>query len=324
MLPPGAVLLSSRAPIGHVAVTTVSMATNQGFKSLIPDPMFLDSKYLFWWLRANKTYLQDLGVGATFKEVSKKIVSSVRIPLPPLPEQRRIASILDQADNLRVKRHQVVKTLEDLRLSTYQDCFQRVSGVGGGWPAFRIDEIATTRLGKMLDARQQTGMNSWPYLRNANVQWMRFDLDNLLQMDFTPKERVEFSLQTGDVMVCEGGEPGRSAIWNGQAEDVYFQKALHRVRLDQTKVTPEYFVWTMRYMVDRGQLADFITSATIAHLTGEKLKSVEIKVPPLDLQRRFQTAVQEIGLLLEKHRQHLAKLDELFASLQHRAFRGEL
>ena len=70
MLPAGSVLLSSRAPIGHVAITGVAMATNQGFKSLVPEADRLDAKYLFWWLRANKDYLNTLGVGATFKEVS--------------------------------------------------------------------------------------------------------------------------------------------------------------------------------------------------------------------------------------------------------------
>jgi type I restriction enzyme, S subunit len=97
MLPADSVLLSSRAPIGYVAINAVPMATNQGFKSLIPDRSRLDERYLYWWLVSNKATLQRLGVGATFKEISKAIVSRVVIPLPPLPEQRRIASILDDA-----------------------------------------------------------------------------------------------------------------------------------------------------------------------------------------------------------------------------------
>lgn len=101
VLPAYSVLLSSRAPIGHVAINTVPMATNQGFKSLIPDRSRLDEKYLYWWLVTNKAALQRLGVGATFKEISKAIVSRVVIPIPPLPEQRRIASILDVAARIQ-------------------------------------------------------------------------------------------------------------------------------------------------------------------------------------------------------------------------------
>ena len=100
ILPPRSVLLSSRAPIGHVAINTVPMATNQGFKSFVPDQEILSSDFLYWWLKSNKEYLQSLGRGATFKEVSKEIVESIEIPLPPLEEQRRISAILDRAGNL--------------------------------------------------------------------------------------------------------------------------------------------------------------------------------------------------------------------------------
>lgn len=103
LLPENSVLFSSRAPIGHVAINTIPMCTNQGFKSFVPKADLLDSQYLYYWLKANKEYLQDLGVGATFKEISKTVIANVEIPLPPLAEQRRIASILDQADELRQK-----------------------------------------------------------------------------------------------------------------------------------------------------------------------------------------------------------------------------
>jgi type I restriction enzyme, S subunit len=100
ILPPRSVLFSSRAPIGHVAINTVPMATNQGFKSFVPDQEILSSDFLYWWLKSSKAYLQSLGRGATFKEVSKEIVESIEIPLPPLEEQRRIAAILDKAVSL--------------------------------------------------------------------------------------------------------------------------------------------------------------------------------------------------------------------------------
>ncbi len=100
ILPPGSVLFSSRAPIGHVAINAVPMATNQGFKSFVPGPDVY-AKFLFHWLRANRQFLEGLGVGATFKEVSKTIVARVEIALPPLPEQQRIAQILDKVDDLR-------------------------------------------------------------------------------------------------------------------------------------------------------------------------------------------------------------------------------
>ena len=94
VLPAHSVMLSSRAPIGLVAINTVPMATNQGFKSLIPDRTRVGSKFLYWWLRCHRPQLEAIGNGATFKEISKRIVAAVRIDLPPIVEQRRIASML--------------------------------------------------------------------------------------------------------------------------------------------------------------------------------------------------------------------------------------
>src|SRR6266851_9576711 len=89
VLPAGSVLFSSRAPIGHVAINRVPMATNQGFKSFIPKASKLDAGFLFWWLKCHRSYLEGLGNGATFKEVSKSVVARIEIQLPPLAEQRR-------------------------------------------------------------------------------------------------------------------------------------------------------------------------------------------------------------------------------------------
>ena len=123
LLPAQSVLFSSRAPIGHVAINTVPMCTNQGFKSFVPKSEKLDSKYLYFWLKANNSYLQSLGVGATFKEVSKTIIGRVEIPLPPLSEQKRIGQILDKADELRQKRQQSIEKLDELLQATFIDMF---------------------------------------------------------------------------------------------------------------------------------------------------------------------------------------------------------
>jgi type I restriction enzyme, S subunit len=114
IIPVNSVLFSSRAPIGHVAINSKPMATNQGFKSFVPDRNQLSSGFLYWWLRSNRSYLESLGNGATFKEVSKAVVSRILIPLPPLNVQRRIAAILDQADVLRRKRREAVQHLREL------------------------------------------------------------------------------------------------------------------------------------------------------------------------------------------------------------------
>jgi type I restriction enzyme S subunit len=122
ILPSNSVLFSSRAPIGHVAVNTVPMATNQGFKSFVPKDNRVYAKFLYHWLRKTRAYLESLGNGATFKEVSKTIVSRVEIFLPSLEEQKRIAEILDRAEELRSKRREVIAQLDTLNQAIFWRC----------------------------------------------------------------------------------------------------------------------------------------------------------------------------------------------------------
>lgn len=116
--PAGTVLLSSRAPIGKVAIAGVEMYCNQGFKNLICSEKIWN-KYLFWFLKSKKEYLNSLGRGATFKEISKEIVSQIEIPLPQLPEQQRIASILDKIESLVVLCNKQIMKLDELVKSRF-------------------------------------------------------------------------------------------------------------------------------------------------------------------------------------------------------------
>src|SRR2546430_15584275 len=93
-----------------------------------------------------------------------------------------------------------------------------------------LHELAQTQLGKMLSAKSRTGVGARPYLRNKNVQWGRVEIDDVLHMDFSERDVDKFELRPGDVLVCEGGEVGRAAVWHGQIEGCCYQKALHRVR----------------------------------------------------------------------------------------------
>ena len=325
LLPENSVLFSSRAPIGHVAINTIPMCTNQGFKSFVPKADLLDSQYLYYWLKANKEYLQDLGVGATFKEISKTVIANVEIPLPPLAEQRRIASILDQADELRQKRQQAIEKLDQLLQATFIDMFGDPVSNPKGWDLKPVGEISESKLGKMLDKKKQSSENDqYKYLRNANVQWFKFDLSDVFDMEFNEKDRKNCELKFGDILVCEGGEPGRAAIWKNDLENCFFQKALHRVRLDMTQILPEYFVWLFWFYSKNGGFDDHITVATIAHLTGVKMKAMQIPIPPLSMQEEFQQKVNEIEVLKTTLENSSKLFESLFSSLQNQAFNGTL
>ncbi|MGF0312485.1 restriction endonuclease subunit S [Rhodococcus sp. IEGM1428] len=260
--------------------------------------------------------------GSAQPQITRESLRSVSLRLPPLDEQRRIAAILDQADALRAKRRQVLTHLDTLA-ETYFDSLFGAAVESHNWDTRPLGDVAETRLGKMLDAKRRTGDHPRSYLRNANVQWFHFDLEDVFSMDFDERERVTFALRRGDVLMCEGGQPGRCAIWEDQLTDCYFQKAIHRIRLGE-QLLPQYFVRAMKRTVDTGGLKDYVTSATIAHLTGEKLRTLPIRIPPLDLQRQFATNVEAISTQHGQAQHALKLMDHLFASLQSRAFRGEL
>jgi type I restriction enzyme S subunit len=153
-----------------------------------------------------------------------------------------------------------------------------------GWQTKTVSEIAKHSLGKMLDKAKNKGEPK-PYLRNLNVRWFDFDLSDVLEMRFMPEESAKYTAVKGDVLICEGGYPGRAAIWK-QDEPIYFQKALHRVRFHE----PERSKWFLYYLLSKdldGTLKNHFNGAGIQHFTGEALAQFEVPLPPLPEQQRI-------------------------------------
>ena len=238
-----------RPNLSSVAVVTEEFSgatASTGYTVLRPLPEVLDTQYLFHWVKTGHfiNEMIKLATGQSYPAVSDKIIFNSKIPLPPLAEQRRIASILDQADELRQKRQQAIEKLDQLLQATFIDIFGDPVSNPKGWDLKPVGEISESKLGKMLDKKKQSSENDqYKYLRNANVQWFKFDLSDVFDMEFNEKDRKNCELKFGDILVCEGGEPGRAAIWKNDLENCLKQKALHRVRLDMTQILPEYFVW---------------------------------------------------------------------------------
>jgi len=291
-----------------------------------PDPRLVDARCLCRLINADgfRRELDKYIVGTTRQRISRGNLAKIQFPLPPLAEQKRIAAVLDKADDLRGKRRQTLATLDTLLQSVYLDMFGDPVTNPKGWPRITFEEVAPSRLGKMLDSKQQTGEHGRPYLRNISVQWDRFDLSDVQSMDFDVDDREEFLLKSGDLMICEGGEPGRCAIWREELPECYFQKALHRARPYPTKATAEFLLYLMWALADCGGFKDHVTVATIAHLTGEKLKRMLVPVPPVALQRKFATIYAKVRARRTVIASAAVTADTLFAALQSAAFAGTL
>lgn len=318
--PAGTVILSSRAPIGKTAIAGCEMFCNQGFKNLICSDQ-VNNRYLYWFLTCNTNYLNSLGRGATFKEISKGIVENIEIPLPPISKQVEIAEKFEKVSDLIVLRKEQLAKLDQLVKSRFIELFGDIIHNSKGWQIRIFSEIASSRLGKMLDAKQQTGKNRYPYLANFNVQWFKFNLDSINEMDFDEADRVEFELRDGDLLVCEGGEIGRCAVWHNELQPCFFQKALHRVRCDLQIIHPYYLAWWFKYSCDHDGFASIAgAKATIAHLPGVKLKQLQVAVPPMKLQEQFAAFVEQTDKSKLAIQQSLNKLELLKKSLMQKYF----
>ena len=147
----------------------------------------------------------------------------------------------------------------------------------------KIGEITDSCLGKMLDAAKNKGEYS-PYLANANVRWGSFDLSDLPLMRFEAHEQDRYGLKYGDLVMCEGGEPVRCAIWKDEIPNMKIQKALHRIRPHDGVDVYWLYYWFLacgqRHLLDR-----FFIETTIKHLPGDRLKDIELDLPPYDEQK---------------------------------------
>lgn len=165
-----------------------------------------------------------------------------------------------------------------------------------GWEWVSLSEIAHSCLGKMLDKAKNQGTLQ-PYLRNVNVRWGTFELEDLLQMPFVEEEDERFSVVQGDLVVCEGGEPGRCAIWENK-ESIKFQKALHRIRCFNGALN-YYIKIVIEWYASSKNIELYYTGSTIKHLTGEALNTLQIPLPPIQEQHHIVSIVEQWMSLID-------------------------
>lgn len=158
--------------------------------------------------------------------------------------------------------------------------------VPDGWDLKSVDDLFEVQLGKMLNKTAKEKDPQFYYLGNSNVKWGCFDLTDLKQMYFSEREQQKFTLKPGDIVLCEGGEVGRCAIWRKAQSKIFYQKALHRLR-SKGEIIPEYFQSFMVKIAGTKALDDFTTRTSIAHLTREKLLRLPVKLPPLPEQTKI-------------------------------------
>ena len=184
------------------------------------------------------------------------------------------------------------------------------------WKWTRLPEIATSCLGKTLNKNTDVGEDK-AYLCSINVYWTGIDLNNVKHAKFSTNDISKYRLQDGDLLICEGGDIGRAAIWHGNSE-MYYQNALHRVRF-YGNISQQYFLYVLMLLKRNGTLENVSKGMTIKHLVQESLYSIIFPIPPLAEQHRIVARVDEL----------MAKIDELEKvenelNALHKAFPGDM
>lgn len=318
LLPPGSVLLSSRAPIGHVAINTVPMATNQGFKSFVPDRNLLDEKFLYWWLVSNKAFLQRLGVGATFKEVSKSIVSRIEVPLPPLPEQRRIAFILDQAASIAIAVDGRQSHLTHLVESQFHHCTGSADLV-----KYRLGEIAEIVGG----STPKSGVASYwdgdiPWITPADLSRRSEVVVNSTSRTISTEGLKSIGgrlIPVGSVLLSSRAPIGLVGLVGvPMATNQGFKSlVVNRALVDAT-----FLYWWLK--LNRALLESRGVGATFKEMSKSIVESIPVELPLLGIQKKFAREAESIEKLRLQAVSVSARANELLESLKSRAFKGEL
>ncbi|MFE3198502.1 restriction endonuclease subunit S [Embleya sp. NPDC059237] len=292
----GTVILSRTASVGFSAIMGTAMATSQDFATWTCGPK-LEPRFLLHALRGMSPDLRRVATGSTHKTIYMPDIEQLRVPLPPLEEQRRIADFLDteiaRINAIQRLRERQLRLIDEAAVSRAFDAVRgrKVAGkrkdsglswlgtIPADWRVAAVSHYFETELGRMLNQERTRGKHLRPYLRVANVQWDEIDTQDLAFMDFPPSEQQRFRLQKGDVLVCEGGSwPGRAAIWEAQTPEMYYQKALHRIRAIGAEL-PRWLYYCLFVAEKLRVFAAQGNTSTMTHLTREQLKAQRFPFP---------------------------------------------
>ena len=322
--PKGTVILSSRAPIGKVAIAGCEMYCNQGFKNLICSEK-IDNRYLYWFLKGNTEFLQSLGRGATFKEISKTIVANIEINIPDKSVQTQIVDNLEKTLQIIRLRKQELSKLEELVRARFVELFGDMLLNTMLWNEQPLevmaDIVSGITKGRKLKEQYTTEV---PYMAVSNVKDGYIDWTTIKTIEATEQEINQYRLLPDDVLMTEGGDPdklGRGAIIKEPLENCIHQNHIFRVRLNETVILPEFFAEYLRHQKSKRYFLGCAKQTTgIASINMRQLKALPVLLPPLELQNQFADFVKVVDKSKAAVQKALDQTQLLFDSLMQEYF----
>lgn len=324
-LPPLSVILSSRAPIGHLVINTEPMATNQGCKGLVPRKQ-IDHKFLYYYLGSIVELLNDLGTGATFKELSGGKLKEIPVPIPPLTEQQRIVTLLDEAfDGIATAKAHAEKNLQNAR-AIFESHLQAVfTQRGEGWDERTLGEIYDVRDGTHDSPKYHD--KGFPLVTSKNLKRDGLSFDDVRLIDASDYRKINerSAVHKGDVLLAMIGTIGNPVVVEMEPDFAIKNVALLKVPVEQNSHFLRYYL-SSQFVVNKMQSEAKGTTQKFVGLG--YLRSFPIIVPSGAKQAAIVYALDDLSTetnrLEEIYKQKSIALDELKKSLLHRAFSGQL
>jgi type I restriction enzyme S subunit len=312
------------ATAGRLNVADKEYCLGRGVAAIRATPGKFDGGFLRHVLTNGYAKFQARGVGSTFINISSEELANFEVPALPLPEQRRIAEILDKADALRAKRRAALPQLDTLTQSIFFDMFGDPATNPKGWKRETIGEVAERVTdGEHLTPRRTTWGIMLLSARNIRDGYLAFD--NVDYIDADEYERISrrCTPSAGDVLISCSGTIGRVASVE-TTEKFALVRSAALIRPNRDRIGHKFLEHYLRTPAMRAHMLRRANASSQANLFQGQIRELPVYLPPLRLQREFADRVAFTGSLRDCESASLAELDALFASLQYRAFRGEL
>jgi len=324
-----------KQPVGRVVLFDLDEKFYFGnFISRLRCKPDVDSSFLFFQLfnihmKGGTLLLQDQTTGIRNLRFTEYL--QLPIALSSLPEQKRIAAkvqeLMAEVERTRTDCEAQLEAAKALSSAYLRQVFE--SEEVKRWERGRLGELFYVQQGVAMSPKRREGISPHPFLRTLNVLWGHVDLSMLDQMDFTDEEVAKLSLKPGDLLVCEGGEVGRTAIWRGELEGCLYQNHIHRLRWLSDNVVPDFYVYWMQaaFQVFESYSGQE-SKTTIPNLSGSRLKSFTVPLPPVEEQGRIASDLKakmaQAEKLKESIENQLEAINALPQAILRKAFSGEL
>ena len=316
------------ATVGEVSQLLFDATTNQAICNILPDPEICDVNYLYRYLQFSKPLLLNRRVGGGQPNISQGVIKDLEVPLPPLSEQKRISKILDKADELRQKRQQSIEKLDELLQTTFIDMFGDPLTNQKNWEISKlVNEIELIQIGPFGTQLHQEDYveNSIPLINPSHIRNGKIFPDNKLTVSEEKYHQLpQYHMKTNDVIVGRRGEMGRCAVVTERENGYFCGTGSLFLRMNEKNLNATFLSFILSSNSIKKLLENSSQGVTMANLNKKIVSEIPLIMPNIDLQSKFGEFVDSINLQKQRLKVQSKQQENLFQSLQQRAFNGEL